>query len=137
MEVLDDPVPAGEARDPLRIGIEFGQDRLDGRHLVGNSWIDRTLDPGPQMLEDALDTLAHLYPTSSSHTSGGPDQPDSHLVRPAHTSFSDDAGRRQGDSTPPFFQASWSSRVALVCRGRGILGAQRNRASKMYIPTSL
>jgi len=57
MEVLGNPVPAGEARDPLRISVEFRQDHLDGRHLVGNGRIDRTLDPRSECLEDALSRI--------------------------------------------------------------------------------
>ena len=57
MEIRLNPVPAGELLDPLRVGVQFGQDRLHRGDFRLDGGIDDALDVRPQFLEDPLDGI--------------------------------------------------------------------------------
>ena len=54
MEIRLNPVPAAGLLDPLRVGVQFGQDRRHRGNLGLEGRIDRAFNPGTRFLEDTL-----------------------------------------------------------------------------------
>src|SRR5688572_30541702 len=119
-----DPVPAAEASDAGRVGVELFEGGLDGGERA------------PPVVREP-ERLAGRDPAPPPDPPRRPPRPEARLVGVADPPRPRQADRLGGGREPPFFHPARARWSACSWTGRGSSGARRNRWSRAYIPPSV